>query len=88
MNRAEQVRKSINSSPFRPMHGPISVSLSVAAITITDWDKSLPVEPYLKQADEALYRAKAAGRDQVSYAELPSDIRLGAVPASQSQTLQ
>jgi two-component system cell cycle response regulator len=88
MNRAEQVRKAIGSFPFRPMNGPISVSLSIGALTIKDWDKSLPIEPYLKQADEALYRAKAAGRDQVAYAELPPDIRLDAVPASQFQPVQ
>lgn len=87
-NRAEQVRTSISSCPFRPTHGPIFVSLSVGAITIKDWDKSLPIEPYLKQADDALYRAKASGRNQVSYVESPSDIRLDAAPVPQFQTLQ
>jgi PleD family two-component response regulator len=43
--------------------------LSMGAITIEDWDKSLPIEPFLKEADDALYRAKAAGRDRVNYAE-------------------
>jgi two-component system cell cycle response regulator len=83
--RAEEVRKSISSLPFPLMNGPISVSLSVGAITIENWDKSLPLEPYLKRVDDALYRAKAAGRDQVAYAESPSEIRLDAVPLPQFQ---
>jgi len=87
-NRAEQVRKAISCSSFALISGPISVSLSIGAITVKDWDKSLPIEPYLKQVDEALYRAKAAGRNRVAYAGLSSDIRLDAVPVSPSQTLQ
>jgi two-component system cell cycle response regulator len=86
--RAEGVRKAISSFPFPLMNGSISVSLSVGAITIENWDKSLPLEPYLKRVDDALYRAKAAGRDQVAYAELPSDIRLDAAPSSQFQPVQ
>jgi two-component system, cell cycle response regulator len=81
INRAEQVRKGISCFPFHLMNGQISVSLSVGAITIENWDKSLPLEPYLKRVDDALYRAKAAGRDQVAYAELPSSIApLSATP--------
>jgi two-component system, cell cycle response regulator len=69
--RAEQVRSSIGCLPFATTHGAISVSLSVGAITIEHWDKSLAIEPFLKQADLALYRAKGAGRDRVEYAESP-----------------
>ena len=67
--RAEQVRSAINCLPFSTAQGLIPVSLSMGAITIEDWDKSLPIELFLKEADDALYRAKAAGRDCVSYAE-------------------
>jgi diguanylate cyclase (GGDEF)-like protein len=86
--RAEKVRKAISHFPFSAINGPIPVSLSVGAIAIENWDKSLPLEPYLKRADDALYRAKAAGRDQGAYAELSSKIRSDAVPVSQSQPLQ
>ena len=41
------------------------VSLSAGAITIEHWDKGMTLEPFLKRADEALYRAKALGRDRV-----------------------
>jgi two-component system, cell cycle response regulator len=68
--RAEQVRSSISCLPFATTHGAISASLSVGAITIENWDKSLAIEPFLKQVDLALYRAKRAGRDRVEYAEL------------------
>jgi diguanylate cyclase (GGDEF)-like protein len=68
-DRAEHVRQSISRLPIQTQSGPISVSLSIGATTIEDCDPSLPVEPFLKQADDALYRAKDAGRNQVVYAE-------------------
>jgi two-component system, cell cycle response regulator len=67
--RAEQARRAISAAAFLTNHGSISVSMSVGAITLEGWDKSLPIEPFLKDADDALYRAKAAGRNRVSYAE-------------------
>jgi two-component system cell cycle response regulator len=67
-DRAEQVRNAISCLPFSTKHGMIPVSLSLGVTTIEDWDKSLPIEPFLKEADDALYRAKAAGRDRVTYA--------------------
>jgi two-component system cell cycle response regulator len=67
--RAEQVRKAISDVPFSTAQGPIFVSLSIGAITIQNWDKSNPIEPLLKQADIALYRAKESGRNRVVYAE-------------------
>jgi diguanylate cyclase (GGDEF)-like protein len=67
--RAEQVRNAISCLPFSTEQGLISVSLSLGVTTIEDWDKSLRIEPFLKEADDALYRAKAAGRDRVNYAE-------------------
>jgi two-component system, cell cycle response regulator len=67
--RAEQVRKAISDVPFSTAQGAIFVSLSIGAITIQNWDKSNPIEPLLKQADIALYRAKESGRNRVVYAE-------------------
>jgi PleD family two-component response regulator len=37
-------------------------------VTVEHWDETLPIEQLLSQADQALYQAKAAGRDQVVYA--------------------
>jgi two-component system, cell cycle response regulator len=72
--RAEQVRSSINCLPCVTSYGTISVSLSVGAITIENWDRLLPIEPFLKEIDAALYRAKDAGRNRVVYAELPISV--------------
>jgi two-component system, cell cycle response regulator len=72
--RAEQVRNSINCLPCLTSHGTIAVSLSIGAITIETWDRLLPIEPFLKEIDAALYRAKATGRNRVVYAELPISV--------------
>jgi two-component system, cell cycle response regulator len=63
--RAEQVRSTIRCLPFLTSQGPVSVSLSMGIIAIEDWNNSLPVEHFLKEADDALYQAKADGRDRV-----------------------
>jgi two-component system cell cycle response regulator len=67
-DRAEQVRAAISDFPFSTGEGIISVSLSLGAITIENWDKSMLIEPFLKQADEALYRAKGEGRNRAAFA--------------------
>jgi diguanylate cyclase (GGDEF)-like protein len=69
--RAEQVRKAINDSLISTRDGGLSISVSIGAVTIESWDVSYSIEPFLKQADKALYRAKASGRDRVKYADLP-----------------
>jgi two-component system cell cycle response regulator len=69
VNRAEQIREGICHVPFLTKYGPIPVSISIGAITIEQWDKTLAIEPFLKEVDAALYRAKAAGRNRVSYAK-------------------
>jgi two-component system cell cycle response regulator len=66
--RAEQVRNAVSAVPVVTTEGRLQVSLSVGAITIDNWTNSAPLEPFLKQADEALYRAKEAGRNRVAYA--------------------
>ncbi|MGD0798654.1 MAG: diguanylate cyclase [Acidobacteriaceae bacterium] len=68
-NRAEQVRRAIHQSPIPSKGGPICTSLSIGAVTIENWDESLSVEAFLSQADQALYQAKTAGRNQVVYAD-------------------
>ena len=72
--RAESIRGSISCSPFSTSHGSIAVSMSMGAITIENWDSSITMEQFLGQADVALYRAKAAGRNRVEYAESPVSV--------------
>jgi diguanylate cyclase (GGDEF)-like protein len=69
VGRAEQVRRAISSTPIATKSGPIPVSMSLGAITIEGSDRLLPVEQLLKRVDDALYQAKAAGRDRVVYAD-------------------
>jgi diguanylate cyclase (GGDEF)-like protein len=65
--RAEQVRRKVSEHAFATAAGPTSVSISAGAITIAPWEGPTQPEVYLKQVDDALYRAKAAGRDRVEY---------------------
>lgn len=67
--RAEQVREEICRAPFSTKAGPVSVSMSVGAITIDNFGKNDAIDLFLTEADLALYRAKAAGRNRVVYAE-------------------
>jgi two-component system, cell cycle response regulator len=70
-DRGEQVRIAVNGSPFFTKHGSISVSVSVGATTVRGWNRSPHFETLLKRADKALYQAKAAGLNQVNFAETP-----------------
>ena len=72
--RAEQIREEISRVPFITQEGSVFVSLSIGGITIANACESLETDSYLRQADVALYRAKAAGRNQVVYAELPVSV--------------
>jgi diguanylate cyclase (GGDEF)-like protein len=67
--RAEQVRNFIGSAPFATRISPLPVYISVGATTIDYWNAGMPVEAFLVEADEALYRAKAEGRNRVNYAD-------------------
>ena len=67
--RAEELRVGISRVPFLTKGGPIYATASIGAITIDRWIRSSSIEPYLKEVDAALYRAKEAGRNQVVYVE-------------------
>ena len=67
--RAEEIREGISRVPFTFQNLLLPVTVSIGAITIEMWDKSIPTDVYLKEADDALYRAKAAGRNRVVIAQ-------------------
>jgi diguanylate cyclase len=62
---AERFRHSISRDPFETCAGLIDVTTSVGVAVFPNVDSSWPL---LKAADDALYRAKAAGRNTVAYA--------------------
>lgn len=60
---AEQVRLAVCGTPIRTQGSALNVSISIGATTCEWWDGHLSAEQLVKRADEALYDAKANGRD-------------------------
>jgi diguanylate cyclase (GGDEF)-like protein len=65
--RAEEVRSGIASRPIQTSRGPLSATMSLGVLASQEWDLDL-VEEILSQTDQALYRAKADGRNCVRLA--------------------
>jgi two-component system, cell cycle response regulator len=61
-SRAEEIRKSISKRQMLTAKGPISLTMSLGLLLSADWGPR-PVEELLHEVDNALYEAKAAGRD-------------------------
>lgn len=70
--RADDIRRSISRAPFFVGQHKMNISLSIGAITLSHWDQSIPIERFLSEADAALYRAKAAGRNCVIHSDSPA----------------
>jgi two-component system, cell cycle response regulator len=66
INLAERLRMQIGAIPFYAMGRKISITISLG-VTINNELSSL--EHLINAADEALYRAKARGRNRVEFAE-------------------
>jgi two-component system, cell cycle response regulator len=77
LHRAEQIRDAVRSVPFSTQAGPLSISVSIGAITIDPLTAAMPMEILLSRADEALYRAKADGRDRAIFSEVPVILPFG-----------
>lgn len=66
---ADRIRDAVHGASARQVHGrPIPVTASVGAAGILPGQSST-LEDLIRRADQALYLAKAAGRNQVSVAE-------------------
>jgi two-component system cell cycle response regulator len=63
--RAEELRDSVARRAFRTSGGDLSVTISIGALTTCDWANHLTASQLLHEADQALYRAKAEGRNRV-----------------------
>lgn len=66
-SRAEEIRLAVCSFPFSTTAGALPVTISIG-VYAGDYDQTVKVEDMLRQADEALYAAKTAGRNRVSIA--------------------
>lgn len=67
-DRAEQIRLIVSGRPVLTAQGSVSFTLSVGALASSDWGQ-FNGEQLLKEVDAALYRAKAAGRNRVIFAQ-------------------
>jgi diguanylate cyclase (GGDEF)-like protein len=79
---AERVRTAVSSEPVNVVDQNLFVSVSAGVATSVDG--SCDMEELVRAADQALYRAKRAGRNCVRIAE-PSDVtsgRLSGLPCS------
>lgn len=74
--RAEEVRKGIAKSPVQTTRGPLPITMCVGVLSSRDWELCL-IEEILVEADLALYKAKADGRNCVRLAQT---IPLSVVP--------
>ena len=61
----DHMRRSISDRPFSTSDGEILVTLSGGAVTIGEWDGTIPIQHFLNEADRALYKAKRSGRNQI-----------------------
>lgn len=66
--RAENILKAISSTPIRIGHTEIPVSISIGAMACCFSNAEISLESTLAQADAALYRAKAEGRNRAAFA--------------------
>ena len=80
MSLAERVRRRIESTPVASDSGPIHVTIS-CGVAVCSGETSIEVQSLLYLADEALYRAKAGGRNRCELAAvdavLPQPLRSG-----------
>jgi two-component system cell cycle response regulator len=69
--RAEEIRRSLSATPVHTSIGPLLVTMSMGVHQTANWGVQ-SVEELLHQVDGAMYAAKAAGRNRVSFT-IPSD---------------
>lgn len=62
MRLADRIRKGVAKAEYLSTHGPIKVTASLGVASLRPRESA---EQLLRRADEALYRAKATGRNRV-----------------------
>ncbi len=81
---AERFRKAIARLQIAEDGVPVPVTTSVGVAAFTDLDQSAPAE-LLRRADEALYRAKVAGRNATWFWEQTQSTPAPAAPSSDTE---
>jgi diguanylate cyclase (GGDEF)-like protein len=69
---AERMRRRIQELPLDIDGREATVTVSVGVVSVPPEDGSIDLEELFESADEALYRAKNAGRNRVAVATCPS----------------
>ncbi|MFN2616935.1 MAG: diguanylate cyclase, partial [Thermoleophilaceae bacterium] len=62
---AERIRLHVAGSPFRVMDGAEALDVTISIGVATSLAGETKVDGLLKRADQAMYDAKAAGRNRV-----------------------
>jgi two-component system, cell cycle response regulator len=68
VHKAEQLRLSLLGHPIDTPTGPVSVTISVGAVSVANWPSD-DLNQILQMADAAMYRAKTGGRNHVIMAD-------------------
>ncbi|MDP3333982.1 MAG: GGDEF domain-containing protein, partial [Methylococcaceae bacterium] len=68
MTTAERLRKRIEATRVNSINGPIHFTVSIGGTLISPQDKAY--EAALHRADNAMYKAKDAGRNQTKWQDL------------------
>ncbi len=66
--RAEEIRRGISDASIQTSVGPMQITMSMGVQQTDSWSFR-SVEELLQEVDSALYAAKAAGRNRVSFAK-------------------
>ncbi len=72
--RAEEITRAISNVPIQTTAGPLHVTMSMGGYQTDSWGYRT-VEELLNEADSALYAAKAAGRNRVSFAKVEVNVQ-------------
>jgi diguanylate cyclase (GGDEF)-like protein len=86
-DRAEHLRATVSSHPVKIAESAIVATLSIGAVS-AGGRRAADAKALLRVADDALYRAKAAGRNRVELATPEENLEMAHKPDGESITLE